>query len=31
MGPIKAIMLDRKHGTLRGASSNHGEDHDIGW
>ena len=30
-GPINAIMLDRKHGTFWGASSNHGEDYGIGW
>src|SRR6185437_11739620 len=26
-GPINAIMVDRKHGTLWGGSSNHGEDY----
>jgi gamma-glutamyltranspeptidase/glutathione hydrolase len=30
-GPVNAIMVDRKHGTLWGASSNHGEDYGIGW
>ena len=30
-GPINAIMLDAAHGTLWGASSNHGEDYGIGW
>jgi len=30
-GPINAIMLDQKHGTLWGGSSNHGEDHGIAW
>lgn len=30
-GPINAIMFDRKHGTMWGASSNHGEDYGIGW
>ena len=30
-GPINAIMIDRKHGTLWGGSSNHGEDYGIGW
>jgi len=30
-GPINAIMLDRKHGTIWGGSSNHGEDYGIGW
>jgi gamma-glutamyltranspeptidase/glutathione hydrolase len=31
MGPVNAILLDRKHGTFWGASSNHGEDYGIGW
>ena len=31
MGPVNAILLDRRHGTFWGASSNHGEDHGIGW
>jgi gamma-glutamyltranspeptidase/glutathione hydrolase len=30
-GPINAIMLDRKHGTFWGGSSNHGEDYGIAW
>jgi gamma-glutamyltranspeptidase/glutathione hydrolase len=30
-GPINAIMFDRKHGTMWGGSSNHGEDYGIGW
>jgi len=30
-GPINAIMVDRRHGTLWGGSSNHGEDYGIGW
>jgi gamma-glutamyltranspeptidase / glutathione hydrolase len=30
-GPINAIWFDRRHGTLWGASSHHGEDHGIGW
>jgi len=30
-GPINAIMFDRAHATLWGASSNHGEDYGIGW
>ena len=30
-GPINAILFDRKHGTMWGASSNHGEDYGIGW
>jgi gamma-glutamyltranspeptidase/glutathione hydrolase len=28
---INAILLDRKHGTLWGASSNNGEPHGIAW
>jgi len=31
MGPVNAILVDRKHGTLWGASGNHGEDYGIGW
>ena len=31
MGPVNAILLDRRHGTFWGASSNHGEDHGIAW
>lgn len=31
MGPVNAIAIDPKHGTFWGASSNHGEDHGIGW
>lgn len=31
MGPVNAILFDRKHGTFWGASGNHGEDHGIGW
>ncbi len=31
MGPVNAIMVDRRHGTFWGASSNHGEDYGIGW
>jgi gamma-glutamyltranspeptidase/glutathione hydrolase len=30
-GPINAIMMDVKHGSLWGASSNHGEDYGIAW
>jgi gamma-glutamyltranspeptidase/glutathione hydrolase len=30
-GPINAILLDRAHGTMRGGSSNHGDDYGIGW
>ncbi|HEU4953975.1 MAG TPA: gamma-glutamyltransferase [Gemmatimonadales bacterium] len=30
-GPINGILFDRAHGTLWGASSNHGEDHGIAW
>ena len=30
-GPINAIMFDRLHGTMWGASSNHGEDYGIAW
>jgi len=30
-GPINAIMVDSKHGTLWGGSSNNGEDYGIGW
>jgi gamma-glutamyltranspeptidase/glutathione hydrolase len=30
-GPITAILLDRKHGTMWGAASNHGEDYGIAW
>jgi gamma-glutamyltranspeptidase/glutathione hydrolase len=30
-GPITAIMLDRKHGTMWGGASNHGDDYGIGW
>jgi gamma-glutamyltranspeptidase/glutathione hydrolase len=30
-GPINAIMLDHKHGTLWGGSSNHGEDYGVSW
>jgi gamma-glutamyltranspeptidase/glutathione hydrolase len=30
-GPINAILFDRKHGSLWGGSSNHGEDYGIAW
>jgi gamma-glutamyltranspeptidase/glutathione hydrolase len=30
-GPINAIMLDHRHGTFWGGSSNHGEDYGIAW
>lgn len=30
-GPITAIYLDRKHGTLWGAAAYHGEDYGIAW
>lgn len=30
-GPINAIYMDEKHGTLWGGSSNNGEDYGIGW
>ena len=30
-GPINAILFDRQHGTMWGASSNHGEDYGIVW
>ena len=30
-GPVNAILLDHRHGTFWGASSNHGEDYGIGW
>ena len=30
-GPINAVMFDRAHGTMWGASSNHGEDYGIAW
>jgi gamma-glutamyltranspeptidase/glutathione hydrolase len=30
-GPINAIMIDRKHRTMWGGSSNHGEDYGIAW
>ncbi len=30
-GPINAILFDRAHGTMWGASSNHGEDQGVAW
>jgi len=30
-GPINAIFFDRRHGTMWGGSSNHGEDYGIAW
>ncbi|HEX5706247.1 MAG TPA: gamma-glutamyltransferase [Pyrinomonadaceae bacterium] len=30
-GPINAILFDRKHATMWGGSSNHGEDYGIAW
>jgi gamma-glutamyltranspeptidase/glutathione hydrolase len=30
-GPINAVMFDRAHGTMWGASSNHGEDYGVAW
>ena len=30
-GPVNAILVDRRHATFWGASSNHGEDYGIGW
>ena len=30
-GPINGVLFDRKHGTMWGASSNHGEDYGIAW
>jgi gamma-glutamyltranspeptidase/glutathione hydrolase len=30
-GPINAVMFDLAHGTMWGASSNHGEDYGIAW
>ncbi|MBV8340943.1 MAG: gamma-glutamyltransferase [Gammaproteobacteria bacterium] len=30
-GPLTAIFVDRKHGTLWGAASNFGQDYGIGW
>ncbi len=30
-GPINAILFDRAHGTMWGASSDYGEDYGVGW
>jgi gamma-glutamyltranspeptidase/glutathione hydrolase len=30
-GPINAILFDRKHRTMWGGSSHHGEDYGIAW
>jgi gamma-glutamyltranspeptidase / glutathione hydrolase len=30
-GPINAIFFDRKHRTMWGGSSHHGEDYGIAW
>ena len=30
-GPINAILFDRKHRTMWGGSSNHGEDYGVAW
>ncbi len=30
-GPITAIWFDRRHGTMWGAASNHGEDYGVAW
>lgn len=30
-GPINAILFDHAHGTMRGGSSNQGDDYGIGW
>ena len=30
-GPINGILYDQAHGTMWGASSNHGEDYGIAW
>jgi gamma-glutamyltranspeptidase/glutathione hydrolase len=30
-GPVNAIFIDQKNGTLWGGSSNHGEDYGIAW
>jgi gamma-glutamyltranspeptidase / glutathione hydrolase len=30
-GPITAIQFDRKHGSMWGGASNHGEDYGIAW
>jgi len=30
-GPINAVLFDQAHGTMRGGSSNQGDDYGIGW
>jgi len=30
-GPMNAILFDQAHGTMRGGSSNQGDDYGIGW
>ncbi len=30
-GPVNAILLDHKHGTMWGGSSDFGEDYGLGW
>ena len=30
-GPINAVLFDQAHGTMRGGSSNNGDDYGIGW
>jgi gamma-glutamyltranspeptidase/glutathione hydrolase len=30
-GPINAVLFDQEHGTMRGGSSNNGDDYGIGW
>jgi len=30
-GPLNAILVDRRHGTFWGGSSNFGQDYGIGW
>ena len=30
-GPINGILFDRLHGSMWGASSNHGEDYGVAW
>jgi len=30
-GPINAVLLDAAHGTMRGGSSNQGDDYGVGW
>ncbi len=30
-GPVNAILIDRRHGSFWGGSSNHGEDYGLAW